>query len=242
MLVYEDCRHEESAPQVRAIERAVKKSSEGQRLNKLFREKNVDGHLPRSVGEYMNAAEDLDAEAETALRKARKYTDAAGGKTSAPGTGVKRRQQASAYKKKCHGCGMFDHVHQDCFYRTHPYFYKDPTIEYAQSPVGIRYYNKYGGGISKNATWIQLCTRMIAVQACCENGHVWKILPGFRVNLLVENGRYRAVESPPKTVAAIPRSGLTLPYISRRTNAIVGSVSRIRTPAVKSSMSSLKRQ
>jgi hypothetical protein len=145
MLIYEDCCHEESAPQVRAIDRAVKKSSEGQRLNKLIREKNVDGHLPRSVGEYMNAAEDLAAEAETALRKARKYTDVAGGKTSARGAGVKRRQQASAYKKKCHGCGMFDHVHQDCFYRTHPYFYKEPTIEYAQSPVGIRYYNKYGG-------------------------------------------------------------------------------------------------
>jgi hypothetical protein len=59
MLVYEDCRHEESTPQVRSRERAFKKSSEGQRLNKLIREKNVDGFLPRSVGEYMNAAEDL---------------------------------------------------------------------------------------------------------------------------------------------------------------------------------------
>ena len=39
MLVYEDCRHEESTPQVRALERAFKKSSEGQRLNKLIREK-----------------------------------------------------------------------------------------------------------------------------------------------------------------------------------------------------------
>jgi hypothetical protein len=37
MLVYEDCRHEESTPQVRAIiERAFKKLSEGQRLNKLI--------------------------------------------------------------------------------------------------------------------------------------------------------------------------------------------------------------
>jgi hypothetical protein len=35
MLVYEDSCHEESAPQVRAMERAFKKSSEGQRLNKL---------------------------------------------------------------------------------------------------------------------------------------------------------------------------------------------------------------
>ncbi len=109
MLVYEDCRHEESTPQVRAIERAFKKSSEGQRLNKL----NVDGFLPRSIGEYMNAAEDLAAEAEAALRKARNYTDAAGGKTSASGAGAKQRQQASSYQKKCHGCGMFDHAHQD---------------------------------------------------------------------------------------------------------------------------------
>ena len=80
MLVYEASRHEESAPQVRAMERAFKKSSEGQRLNKLIREKNVDGFLPRSVGEYMNAAEDLAAEVEATLRKARKYTDAAGGR------------------------------------------------------------------------------------------------------------------------------------------------------------------
>ena len=101
MLVYEDCRHEESTPQVRALERAFKKSSEGQRLNKLIREKNVDGFLLRSVGEFMNAAEDLASEAEAALRKARKYTDAAGGKTSAPGAGAKRRQQASSYKQKC---------------------------------------------------------------------------------------------------------------------------------------------
>ena len=85
MLVYEDCRHEESTPQVRAMERAFKKSSEGQRLNKLIREKNVDGFLPRSVGEYMNAAEDLAAEAEAALRKARNYTDAAGDNSSASG-------------------------------------------------------------------------------------------------------------------------------------------------------------
>ena len=116
MLVYEDCRHEESTPQVCAMERA---SSEGQRLNKLIREKNVDGFLPRSVGEYMNAAEDLASEAEAALRKARKYTDAAGGKSSAPAAGAKRRQQASSYKQKCPGCGIFDHVYQECFYRLH---------------------------------------------------------------------------------------------------------------------------
>jgi hypothetical protein len=139
MLVYEDCRHEESTPQVRALERAFKKSFEGQRLNKLIREKHVDGFQPRSVGEFMNAAEDLASEAEAALRKARKHTDAAGGKTSAPGAGAKRRQQASSYKQKCPGCGIFDHVYKDCFYRSHPYFNKNPSIEYAQSPVGIRY-------------------------------------------------------------------------------------------------------
>jgi hypothetical protein len=122
MLVYEDCRHEESTPQVRALERAFKKSFEGQRLNKLIREKHVDGFQPRSVGEFMNAAEDLASEAEAALRKARKHTDAAGGKTSAPGAGAKRRQQASSYKQKCPGCGTFDHVHQECFLSAPPLF------------------------------------------------------------------------------------------------------------------------
>ena len=88
MLVYEECRHEESTPQVKAMERAFKRSIEGRRLNKLIREKNVDGYLPRSVGEYMNAAEDLAAEAEAALRKARRYTDAAGDKFSVSGSGA----------------------------------------------------------------------------------------------------------------------------------------------------------
>ena len=32
------------------MERAFKRSSEGQRLNKLIREKIVDGFLPKSVG------------------------------------------------------------------------------------------------------------------------------------------------------------------------------------------------
>ena len=58
---------------------------------------------------------------------------------------AKRRQQASSYKPKCPGCGIFDHVYKDCFYRSHPYFNKDPSIEYAQSPVGIRYCNTFGG-------------------------------------------------------------------------------------------------
>jgi len=132
MLVYEDCRHEESAPLVRAImERAFKKSSEGQRLNKLIREKNVNGFLPRSVGAYMNAAEGLAFEAEAVLRKARKYTDAVGGKSSAPVSGTKRRQPASSHKQKCPGCGSFDHVYQECVYRLNPYFNKDPSIEFA---------------------------------------------------------------------------------------------------------------
>ncbi len=51
------------------MERALKRSSEGQRLNKLICEKNVDCFLPKSVGAYMNAAEGLASEAEAALRK-----------------------------------------------------------------------------------------------------------------------------------------------------------------------------
>ena len=39
MLVYEDCRHEESTSQVKAMERAFKKSSEGRRRSTaIFRE------------------------------------------------------------------------------------------------------------------------------------------------------------------------------------------------------------
>ena len=65
----------------------------------------------------MNAAEGLASEAdeEAALRKARKYTDVAGGKISAPVTGTKRRNQsASTCKQKRPGCGSFDHVYKDC--------------------------------------------------------------------------------------------------------------------------------
>ncbi len=145
MLVYEECRHEESTPQVKAMKRAFRKSSEGQRLNKLIREKHVNGHLPRSVGDYMNAAEDLAAEAEAALRKACRYIDAAGGKPSASGASTRKRHQAYSYKQKFPGCGIFDYVYKDCFYRSHPYFNKNPSIEYAQSPVGIRYHNTLGG-------------------------------------------------------------------------------------------------
>ena len=81
MLIYEECRHEESTPQVKALERAFKKSSEGQTDPREERRR-----LSSVDGEYVNAAEDLAAEAEAALRKAHKYTDAAGGKPSASET------------------------------------------------------------------------------------------------------------------------------------------------------------
>jgi hypothetical protein len=92
-----------------------------------------------------------------------------------------------------------------------------------------------GGDILRNGTWIRRYTRMIARQACTT-------LPGFRGSLLVANDRYRAAETPPSTVAANPRSELTLPCISRHINAIVGSVSQIRTPAEKSSRIGVGRQ
>ena len=67
MLVYEENRHDESMPQVCALER----SSEGIRLNKLIREKNPDRFLPVSVGgAYMKAAEGLASEvAKTPMRQ-----------------------------------------------------------------------------------------------------------------------------------------------------------------------------
>ena len=173
MLVYEECRHEESTPQVKAMERAFKGSAEGQRLNKLIREKNVDGYLPRSVGEYMNAAEDLAAEAEAVLRKARRYTDAAGGKLSASGASTKKRHQAASYRQKCPGCGSFDHVYKSCGYRSHPYFNKDPSIEYAQSPAGIRYHNAFGGWYIKERDLDPTLAKR------CK--HAEKAVPGGRV-------------------------------------------------------------
>ena len=36
------------------------------------------------------------------------------------------------------------------FYQSHPYFNKDPSIEYAQFPVGIRYHNAFGGWYIKD--------------------------------------------------------------------------------------------
>jgi hypothetical protein len=68
------------------------------------------------------------------------------------------------------------------------------------------------------------------------------MLSGFRVNLLVANDRYREAESPLSTVAATPRYELTLPCISLLIYAIAGSVSRVRTPAVKSSTIGVERQ
>ena len=153
MLVYENCRHEESTPQVKALERAFKQSAEGQRLNKLIREKHVDGYLPRSVGEYMNAAEDLAAEAEAVLRKARRYTDAAGGKSSTSGAAARKRQQASSSRQKCQGCGSFNHGYTSCVHRAHPYFNKDPSIEYAQ---GCDTTMRLGDGTSKTEAWSPL--------------------------------------------------------------------------------------
>jgi hypothetical protein len=117
MLVYEERRHDESIFQVRALERALKQSSEGQRLNKLICEKNDEGFLPKSVGVYMNAAEGLASEAEAALRKARKYTDAAGGRLTAAVAGTKwKHQTGSASKPKCPGCGCFDRAYAECVY------------------------------------------------------------------------------------------------------------------------------
>ena len=192
----------------------------------------------------MNAAEDLASEAEAALRKARKYTDAAGDKPLPPGAGKKRRQQASSYKQKCPGCGIFDHVHQECFYRNHPYFNKDPTIEYTHSPVGIRSFNKYGGRyiierdmdptMHKNDRGASMLRKRSRQEEFA--GLSGKSLA------LVANGRYREAESPLSTAAAIPRSELTLPCMSRLINAIDGSVSRIRTPAVMSSTIGVERQ
>ncbi len=94
-------------------ERVFKQLSEGQRLNKLIPEKNVEGFLPKSVGAYMNAAEDFASEAEAAPGKACKYTDAAGGRHTAAVAGTKRKQQTagSSSKPKCPGCGSFDHAY-----------------------------------------------------------------------------------------------------------------------------------
>ena len=123
----------------------------------------------------MNAAEDLAAEAEAALRKARRYTDAAGGKPSVSGAGARKRQQASSYKQKCPGCGIFDHAYKDCFYRSHPYFIKDPSIEYAQSPVWIRYYNTFGGRYIKERDIDTTRSR-----ACC----AWSLRPRISEGVL----------------------------------------------------------
>ena len=91
-----------------------------------------------------------EAEAEAVLRKARRYTDAAGGKSSTSGAAARKRQQASSHRQKCPGCGSFNHGYTSCVHRSHPYFNKDPSIEYAQSSVGIRYHNAFGGWYIKD--------------------------------------------------------------------------------------------
>ena len=99
-----------------------------------------------------------------------------------------------------------------------------------------------GHDIPRNATWIQQSLKTIGVQACCVNDHVKSSPPGFRENLLVTKGLFREAESPLSTAAAILRSELTLPRMFQLINAIVGSVSRIWTPAVKSSTIGVERQ
>ena len=175
----------------------------------------------------MNAAEGLASEVEAALRKACKYTDAAGGKLSAPVSGAKRKHQsASSYKQKCPGCGSFDHVYQECIYRLSllsPQWVSDIT-------------RSVGDGTSRSTTWILSCTRTIAERVCSESGFAGRSLLRCRVNPLVESGRYLGVGSPLRTVAAIPRPGQTCSRISRLTNAIAALVSRTRSPAERRSM------
>ena len=181
----------------------------------------------------MNAAEGLASEVEATLRKACKYTDAAGGKLSAPVSGAKRKHQsASSYKQKCPGCGSFDHVYQECIYRLSllsPQWVSDIT-------------RSVGDGTSRSTTWILSCTRTIAERVCSESGFAGRSLLRCRVNPLVESGRYLGVGSPLRTVAAIPRPGQTCSRISRLTNAIAALVSRTRSPAERSSMIGVARQ
>jgi hypothetical protein len=167
MLVYEECRHEESTPQVKALERAFKKSSVGQRLTKLIREKNVDGFLPRSVGEYMNAAEDLAAEAEAALRKARRYTDVA----------VRYRDRALGRDIRPPRISRSAPVAEVSIMSTRiviigPILILIRTLRLSMRnlPWGFDTTIRLGDGISKSVTWIQLWRRMTAGQACNENG------------------------------------------------------------------------
>ena len=80
----------------------------------------------------MNAAEGFDSEAEAVLRKARKYSDAAGGRISAAVAGTKRKHQTgSSSRPKCPGCESFDHAYAECVYRLNSYFNTDPLVEFA---------------------------------------------------------------------------------------------------------------
>jgi hypothetical protein len=56
---------------------------------------------------------------------------------------VQKKNFSKNTKKKKKKKLLFS-VCKDCFYRSHPYFNKDPSIEYAQFPVGIRYHNAFG--------------------------------------------------------------------------------------------------
>ena len=54
------------------------------------------------------------------------------------------------FLEKCRTKTLLFSVYKDCFYRSHPYFNKDPSIEYAQFLVGIRYNNSFGGWYIKD--------------------------------------------------------------------------------------------
>jgi hypothetical protein len=109
-------------------------------------------------------------------------------------------------------------VYKDCFYRSHPYFNKDPSIEYAQSPVGIRYYNTFGGRYIKECDLDPTLPKNDRGGSINENVSGLTILLDFRANLWVASGQYRAAEIPPYIVAAILQSELTPQCISRHIN------------------------
>jgi hypothetical protein len=240
MLVYEDCCHEESTPQVKAVERAFKRSSEGRHLNNLIREKNVDGYLPRSVGEYMNAAEDLAAEA---------HSEKHAGTPTRPVVNRRHPGLPRGRDIKPPLIGRSVPVAAVSIMSTQivvigPIFTSIRTLRLSMRnlPLGFDTTVRSGDGISKSVTWIQLCRGMTAEQACNESGPGRTNRLDCRADLWAASGRYPAAEIPSFTVAAILRSARTLPCISRHINEIVGSVSQIWTLPVKSFTSSFGRQ
>ena len=221
------------------MERAFKRSSEGQRLNKLIREKNVDGFLPRSVGEYMNAAEDLAAEAEAALRGTPtrlvvnlRRPELAQGRDSRPPR-ISRSATVAGFS-----------IMSTRIILIGPILILIRTLRLSMRnlPWGFDTTIRLGDGISKNVTWIKPWRRTTAGQACSESGPGWTSLLDFWENLRAVSDQYRAAEIPPYTVAVILRSELTPQCISRHINEIVGSVRPIATLAVKSFTSSVGRQ